>query len=109
MSWPWEIKVGKGSHASSKVMQIPLKVTLSHGLRGFQWDMRVSLWDVPGSGQLQTQSCVTLRDVLFSLCTSDERPCVVQTSRKVLAGRREIENAVFVPPALPAAKNEAVC
>lgn len=106
---PWEIKLGRGIHASSKVKQIPLKVTLSPGLRAFLWDMRVSLWDVPGSGQLQTQSCVTLRDVLLSLCTSDERPCDAQTSKKAVAGRREMGNAVFVPPALPAAKDEAIC
>lgn len=70
--------------------------------------MGVSLWGVPGSGQLQPRSCVTLRDVSLLLCTSGERPCVVETSRKALAGRSEMENAVFVPPALPAAKDEAI-
>lgn len=35
--------------------------------------------------------------------------CVIETSRKALAGRREMENAGFVPPALPAAKDEAFC
>lgn len=105
--------VGKGSHASSKIKQLPLKVIgdlvpwTSRGSFSGTWET-VSRWDVSGSIQLQRQSCVILRHVLFSLCTSDVRPCAVETSRKGLAGRREKENAVFVPPALQAAKRVAI-
>lgn len=109
MRWSLEDQGGKREPCKLQGPADPFESHIIPWTEGFQWNMGVSLWDVPGSGQLQTQSCVTLRDVLLSLCTSDERPCVVQTSRKALAGRREMENAVFVPSALPAAKDEAIC
>lgn len=72
--------VGKGSHASSKIKQLPLKVTgdlvpwTSKGGFGGTWE-RVSGWNVSGSIQLQRWSCcIILKNVLFSPRTSDVRP-----------------------------------
>lgn len=103
--------VENGSNASSKIKQLPLKVTgglvpwTSRGGFSGMWEMIVSWWDVSGSIQLQRRSCcVILGHVLFLLCTSHVRPSAVEISRKGLAGRREKKKAGFVPPALQAAK-----
>lgn len=87
--------VGKGSHASSKIKQLPLKVTrdivpwTSREHFSETWEM-VSRWDISGSIHLQRWSCcVILRCILFSLRLRCQALCCTDLQEKVGWKKRE--------------------